>query len=164
MFFPVTMIDEFPQTLLNYNFSRKKDRYFLSPYDVELSRHGSQRTVCDIIRSSDFLCGLLNIDRAATLKQMTSTGSLVTIEPCPSATTNEPSTRRTLSCSSSTGNSQSNDPLLTLIEQRLDFKHRCMFYSAGVTSDLCGQFVHMRDKIEQRTNRFVRSLCARCRS
>ncbi|CAF4420738.1 unnamed protein product, partial [Adineta steineri] len=39
--------------------------------------------------------------------------------------------------SSTSGNTNSNDPLLTMIEQRLDFKHRCMFYSTGPASDLC---------------------------
>ena len=132
MFFPVTMIEEFPHVLLYFNFSRKKDRYFLSPYDVEVSSHGSQRTVCNIIHSSDFLCGLLDIDRPAMLKEIatasnkTTTGSITT-ESSPSPNIDENSTRRAFSCSSAATNII--DPLLTLIEQRLDFKHRCMFYS-----------------------------------
>ncbi len=142
MFFPVTMIEEFPHVLIYYNFSRKKDRYFLSPYEVEISTHGSQRTVCDIIRSSDFLCGLLDIDRPTIMKQMsiniTSTGSTTADSPSPS--NDEISSRRALSCSLSLSNNNSNDPLLTIIEQKLDFKHRCMFYSTGPTSDLCGKF------------------------
>lgn len=73
MFFPVTMIDEFPHLLLHYNFSRKKDRYFLSPYETDISKHGSQKTVCDMIRSSDFLCALLDVDRPKT--NITSTDS-----------------------------------------------------------------------------------------
>ncbi|UJR33399.1 hypothetical protein I4U23_020846 [Adineta vaga] len=140
MFFPVTMIEEFPHFLLYYNFIRKKDRYFLSPYEVEISKHGSQRTVCDIIYSSDFLCGLLDIDRPTMIKQTavtsTSTGSTTTeisLSPIPE----EGSCRRAFSCSSTSGNTISNDPLLTMIEQRLDFKHRCMFYSTGAASDLC---------------------------
>lgn len=143
MFFPVTMIEEFPHVLIYYNFSRKKDRYFLSPYEVEISSHGSQRTVCDIIRSSDFLCGLLDIDRAMILKQMstnnTSAGSTTTAEDSPSPNIEEKSTRRALSCSTASNNSNGNDLLLTMIEQKLDFKHRCMFYSTGPTSDLCGK-------------------------
>lgn len=142
MFFPVTMIEEFPHVLIYYNFSRKKDRYFLSPYEVEISTHGSQRTVCDIIRSSDFLCGLLDIDRPTILKQMstnvTSTGSTTTENSSP-MNDEEKSSRRALSCSSALSNANSNDLLLTMIEQKLDFKHRCMFYSTGPTSDLCGK-------------------------
>ncbi len=144
MFFPVTMIEEFPHVLLYYNFARKKDRYFLSPYEVEISKHGSQRTVCDIISSSDFLCGLLDIDRPTIMKQISSniipTGSITTADNSPSPNNDETSSRRALSCSSTSGNSNSNDPLLAMIEQRLDFKHRCMFYSTGLTSDLCGKF------------------------
>jgi hypothetical protein len=133
------MIEEFPHVLVYYNFTRKKDRYFLSPYEVEISTHGSQRTVCDIIRSSDFLCGLLDIDRPTIIKQMspnniTSTGSTTT-DNSPSPNIDDKSTRRALSCSTS----PVNDTLLTLIEQKLDFKHRCMFYSTGPTSDLCGK-------------------------
>jgi hypothetical protein len=143
MFFPVTMIEEFPHVLLYFNFVRKKDRYFLSPYEVEISIHGSQRTVCDIIRSSDFLCGLLDIDRPTILKQtssnITSTGSITTTDNSPSPKNEEKSCRRALSCSSTSGNTNSDDPLLAMIEQRLDFKHRCMFYSTGPTSDLCGK-------------------------
>jgi hypothetical protein len=127
MFIPVTMIEEFPHLLLYYNFSRKKDRYFLSPHEVEISKHGSQRTVCEIIRSSDFLCGLLDIDRPAMLKQITTSTD-------PENT--EQSSRRALSCVTVV---ESNDPLIAIIEQKLDFKHRCMFYSAGPTSDLCGK-------------------------
>jgi hypothetical protein len=138
MFFPVTMIEEFPHLLVYYNFSRKKDRYFLSPHEVEISTHGSQRTVCDIIRSSDFLCGLLDIDRPTIIKQMssniTSTGSTTT-DNSPSPNNEDISSRRALSCSTS----PTNDTLLTMIEQKLDFKHRCMFYSTGPTSDLCGK-------------------------
>jgi hypothetical protein len=144
MFFPVTMIEEFPHVLLYFNFSRKKDRYFLSPYDVEVSKYGSQRTVCDIIRSSDFLCGLLDIDRPTMLKEISlasptinATGSL-TAENSPSPINDQLPSRRTLSSSSTLGVAYSNDPLLNMIEQRLDFKHRCMFYSTGPTSDLCG--------------------------
>lgn len=144
MFFPVTMIEEFPHVLLYYNFSRKKDRYFLSPYEVEISTNGSQRTVCDIIHSSDFLCGLLDIDRPTIIKQMStnlvSTGSTTTEENSPSPNEEEKSSRRALSCSSAPTNNNSNDILLTMIEQKLDFKHRCMFYSTGPTSDLCGMF------------------------
>jgi len=132
------MIEEFPHLLLYYNFSRKKDRYFLSPYEVEISKHGSQKTVCDIIRSSDFLCGLLDIDRPTILKQMktniTSTGSITT-DNSPSPENSEATSRRALSCSTA----NLNDPLLAMIQQRLDFKHRCMFYSTGPTSDLCGK-------------------------
>jgi hypothetical protein len=138
MFFPVTMMEEFPHLLLYYNFSRKKDRYFLSPYEVEISKHGSQKTVCDIIRSSDFLCGLLDIDRPTILKQMktniTSTGSTTT-DNSPSPENSEANSPRALSCSTA----NSNDTLLAMIQQRLDFKHRCMFYSTGPTSDLCGK-------------------------
>ena len=138
------MIEEFPHMLIYYNFSRKKDRYFLSPYEVEISTHGSQRTVCDIIRSSDFLCGLINIDRPAVLKQMStnivSTGSTTTAEESPSPDNEEKSTRRAFSCSSTSTNT--NDLLLTMIEQKLDFKHRCMFYSTGPTTDLCGSSLH----------------------
>ena len=126
MFFPVTMIEEFPHLLLHYNFSRKKDRYFLSPHEVDISKHGSQKTVCEIIRSSDFLCGLLGIDRPEILKQNTT----VTTEDT------EENNRHALSCVTIT---ESNDPLIDMIEQKLDFKHRCMFYSAGPTSDLCGK-------------------------
>jgi hypothetical protein len=142
------MIEEFPHVLVYYNFSRKKDRYFLSPYEVEISTHGSQRTVCDIIHSSDFLCGLFDIDRLTIIKQMssniTSTGSTTT-DNSPSPNIDEKLTRRALSCSSS----PTNDTLLTMIEQKLDFKHRCMFYSTGPTSDLCGKnhFFH-RNKNE----------------
>ena len=144
MFFPVTMIEEFPHVLLHYNFTRKKDRYFLSPYEVEISTHGSQRTVCDVIRSSDFLCGLLGIDRPTVLKEIASNASTVvtiagstTADRSPSPDHDERAGRRALSCSSAQGNA--NDPLLAMIEQRLDFKHRCMFYSTGPTSDLCGR-------------------------
>ncbi|CAF0944617.1 unnamed protein product [Adineta ricciae] len=144
MFFPVTMIEEFPHVLLYYNFLRKKDRYFLSPYEVEISTHGSQRTVCDIIYSSDFLCGLLDIDRPTMIKQISptsaSTGSTTTeISLSPIEEEEENSSRRAFSCSSvsTTATTNSSDPLLTLIEQRLDFKHRCMFYSTGPGSDLC---------------------------
>lgn len=149
MFFPVTMIEEFPHVLIYYNFTRKKDRYFLSPYEVEISSHGSQRTVCDIIRSSDFLCGLLNIDRAMILKQMSnnipSTGSTTTtVDNSPSPNLEDKSSRRALSCSSSPTNTNSNDLLLTMIEQKLDFKHRCMFYSTGPTSDLCGMKIELK--------------------
>jgi hypothetical protein len=136
------MIEEFPHVLIYYSFSRKKDRYFLSPYEVEISTHGSQRTVCDIIRSSDFLCGLLDIDRPTIIKQMSSnivsTGSTTT-DTSPSPNNEEKSSRRALSCTSSPANTNANDPLLAMIEQRLDFKHRCMFYSTGPTSDLCGK-------------------------
>lgn len=141
MFFPVTMIEEFPHVLIYYNFTRKKDRYFLSPYEVDISTHGSQRTVCDLIRSSDFLCGLLDIDRPTILKEMSTnivpTGSITTTDESPSPTVNdEKTTRRALSCSiASTTNTT--DQLLTMIEQKLDFKHRCMFYSTGPTTDLC---------------------------
>ena len=80
MLFPVTMIEEFPHILLYYNFSRKRERHFLSPYEVDISKYGSQRTVCDIIYSSDFLCTLLDIDRSTIIKQnLTSTNS-ITIE------------------------------------------------------------------------------------
>ena len=148
MFFPVTMIEEFPHVLLSYNFTRKKDRYFLSPYEVEISSHGSQRTVCDIIRSSDFLCGLLNIDRVMILKQMSnnipSTGSTTAAESSSSPTIEDKSSRRALSCSSTPTNTNSNDLLLTMIEQKLDFKHRCMFYSTGPTSDLCGEKIRLK--------------------
>ena len=142
MFFPVTMIEEFPHTLLYYNFSRRKDRYFLSPYEVEISTNGSQKTVCDIVRSSDFLCGLLDIDRPKILKQM-ATASVVacgssTTEESPSPVEDGQASRRALSCSSTTG---TNDLLSTMIEQRLDFKHRCMFYSTGPASDLCGRCI-----------------------
>ncbi|CAF1244681.1 unnamed protein product [Adineta steineri] len=142
MFFPVTMIEEFPHVLLYYNFSRKRDRYFLSPFEVEVSKNGSQRTVCDIIRSSDFLCGLLDIDRPAVLKQITtntgSSGSTTTTTDVNSSPiSSEKTSRRALSCSTGTSITDTNDSLLTMIEQRLDFKHRCMFYSTGPTSDLC---------------------------
>lgn len=96
MFFPVTMIENLPHVLLVLNFSRKMNRYFLSPHEMQISKDGSQKTVCQIISASDFLCGLL--------KQTTA-----------------------------------DESLLTMIEQKLDFKHRCMFYSAGPTSDLCGK-------------------------
>ena len=144
MFFPVTMIEDFPHTLLYYNFSRRKDRYFLSPYEVEITAHGSQKTVCDIVRSSDFLCGLLDIDRPTILKQMATSN----VAACGSSTTEEsPSPlddgqtgRRALSCSST---NQTTDLLSTMIEQRLDFKHRCMFYSTGPASDLCGRCIEL---------------------
>ncbi|CAF1413659.1 unnamed protein product [Rotaria sordida] len=140
MFFPVTIIEELPHILLYYNFSRKQNRYFLSPYEVEICKHGSQRTVCDIIRSSDFLCGLLDIDRRIILKQMPtnipSTNS-TTMDNCLSPINCEKSSRRALSCSTTSTNTNSTDLLLEMIEQRLDFKHRCMFYSTGLTSDLC---------------------------
>lgn len=147
MFFPVTMIEEFPHVLLYLNFTRKKDRYFLSPYDVEVSSHGSQRTVCNIIHSSDFLCALLDIDRPAMLKQIAATnknppltaGSMTTDSASPTPI-DENLTRRAFSCSSSSTTPTTTphtDPLLSLIEQRLDFKHRCLFYSTGPTSDLC---------------------------
>lgn len=110
MFLPVTMIEDLPHLLLYFNFSLKNDRYFLSPHQIEISKDGSQKTVCQIIRSSDFLCGLLNIDRAMISQQNTSETS-----------------------------SESNDPLIAMIEGKLDFKHRCMFYSTGPTSDLCGK-------------------------
>lgn len=144
MFFPVTMIEEFPHVLLYFNFTRKKDRYFLSPYDVEVSSHGSQRTVCNVIHSSDFLCGLLGIDRTAMLKEIAasnkiSTTGSTTAETSPPPMADETASRRALSCSSTVNTPT--DPLLTLIEQRLDFKHRCMFYSTGPTSDLCGKFL-----------------------
>ena len=77
MFLPVTMIEKVPHVLLYYNFSQKKDRYFLSPYEVEISTHGSQRTVCNIIRSSDFLCGILDIDRPTILKQITIINTII---------------------------------------------------------------------------------------
>ena len=154
MFFPVTMIEEFPHALLYFNFTRKKDRYFLSPYDVEVSAHGSQRTVCDIIRSSDFLCGLLDIDRPSVLKEISSipsTGSVAECSPAPS-TTNETSGRRALSSSSPSPSIHPSDPLLAMIEQRLDFKHRCMFYSTGPTSDLCGMCKkHSSESNEERS-------------
>ncbi len=147
MFFPVTMIEEFPHVLLYYNFSRTRDRYFLSPFEVEISKHGSQRTVCDIIRSSDFLCGLIDIDRSKILKQI-NTNNSTNIVSTGSTTTDdrslphtcEKTSRRALSCSTTSGISNSNDPLLEMIEQRLDFKHKCMFYSTGPLSDLCGKF------------------------
>ncbi|CAF3507375.1 unnamed protein product [Rotaria sp. Silwood1] len=127
MFFPVTIIEELPHILLYYNFSRKQDRYFLSPYEVEICKHGSQRTVCDIIRSSDFLCCLLDIDRRTILKQMStninSTNS-TTMDNNSSPTNFEKSSRRALSCSTTPTNINSNDLLLEMIEQRLDFKHR----------------------------------------
>ena len=142
MFFPVTMIEEFPHALLYFNFSRKKDRYFLSPYDVEVSAHGSQRTVCDIIRSSDFLCGLINIDRPSVLKEISSAPSIevaaAIAQSSPSPATTETHSRPALSSSSTSPSAYSTDPLLAMIEQKLDFKHRCMFYSTGPTSDLCG--------------------------
>jgi len=127
------MIEEFPHLLLHYNFSRKKDRYFLSPYEVNISNHCSQKTVCDIIHSSDFLCALLDIDRPTN---KTSTGSTTTTADYnPSPKNSEQTNRRALSCSTAS----EPDPLSALIEQRLDFKHRCMFYSTGPMSDLCGK-------------------------
>jgi hypothetical protein len=125
MFFPVTVIENLPHILLHYNFSCKKDRYFLSSYEVEISKSGSQKTVCEIIRSSDFLCGLLGIDRS-------------TINNSPASDDSETTIQRALSCSITSEITNTNDSLLTLIEQRLDFKHRCMFYPTGPTSDLCG--------------------------
>ena len=148
MFFPVTIIEDLPHLLLNYNFSRRRDRYFLSPYDVDVSTHGSQKTVCQVIRSSDFLCGLLNIDRPAILKEssvnkhahVNSTGS-ATAEETPSPLEDETSGRRALSCSVTVGGNttSSEDLLLNMIEQKLDFKHRCVFYSTGPISDVCGE-------------------------
>ncbi|CAF2770660.1 unnamed protein product, partial [Rotaria sp. Silwood2] len=129
-----------PHILLYYNFSRKQNRYFLSPYEVEICKHGSQRTVCDIIRSSDFLCGLLDIDRRTILKQISTNTTAInstTMDNSPSPTNYEKSRRRALSCSTTPTHTNSNDLLLEMIEQRLDFKHRCMFYSTGPTSDLC---------------------------
>ncbi|CAM4770879.1 unnamed protein product [Rotaria magnacalcarata] len=142
------MVEEFPHVLLHYNFSHKKDRYFLSPYEVEISKHGSQRAVCEVISSSDFLCALLDIDRLAIMKQnssnITSTETpppttAVAADSSPLPNNEETSGRRALSSSSSSApmNTNSNDPLLTMIQQRLDFKHRCMFYSTGPMSDLC---------------------------
>lgn len=143
MLFPVTMIEEFPHFLLHFNFTTKKDRYFLSPYEAEITKHGSQRAVCDIIYSSDFLCALLDIDRPAIMKQNS-----------PSTTSPGPVTTTTATDSNSTANNEGannqrssststnlNDTLLTLIQQKLDFKHRCMFYSTGPTSDLCGKMI-----------------------
>ncbi|CAF1222847.1 unnamed protein product [Adineta ricciae] len=131
--------------LLYYNFTRKRDRYFLSPFEVEISKHGSQRTVCEIIRSSDFLCGLLGIDRPMMLKQITtnnspsivSTGSITNDASLSSSDSQEQTSRRALSCSTAAGINNSTDPLLSMIEEKLDFKHKCMFYSTGPTSDLC---------------------------
>ncbi len=139
MFFPVTMIEEIPHLLLYYNFSRKKDRYFLSPYEVEISKNGSQKTVCNIIRSSDFLCGLLDIDRPTISKQSTIHLPATTADNSPSPDNSEQTSRRAFSCSTTAEHTNSNDRLLAMIEQRLDFKHRCMFYSTGPTSDLCGK-------------------------
>ena len=163
MFFPVTMIEEFSHVLLHYNFTRKKDRYFLSPYEVDISRHGSQRTVCEIIRSSDFLCGLLDIDRPAVLKEIASNASTVVTTTGSTTTDQSPSPdhdaragRRALSCSSAPGNA--NDPLLAMIEQRLDFKHRCMFYSTGPILDLCGT-THLARRRRRWTSHVLSSLC-----
>ena len=74
MFLPVTKIDEVPHFLLYYNFSRKQNRYFLSPYEVEISKDGSEETICNLIRSSNFLCTLLDIDPS---KEISSTDSLL---------------------------------------------------------------------------------------
>lgn len=141
MFFPVTIIEELPHVLLYYNFTRKQNRYFLSPYEVEICKHGSQRTVCDIIRSSDFLCGLLGIDRRTIIKQ--TAPSLTPTSKDNGSFSNKlvTSSRRALSCSTVPENSDSTDLLSEMIEQRLDFKHRCMFYSTGPTSDLCGKYL-----------------------
>ena len=143
IFFPVTLIEEFPHILLHYNFSRKNNRYFLSPYEVEVSRHGSQRTVCEIIHSSDFLCSLLDIDRPTIIKQISSNiisiGSPTTDHNSLS-TNKETLNRRALSCSSTIDDANFKDCLFTMIEQRLDFKHRCTFYSTGPISDLCSKF------------------------
>ena len=136
MFFPVTMIEELPHLLLYYNFSKKKDRYFLSPHEVDISKHGSQKTVAQIIQASDFLCGLLGIDRP-TIKPSTTS---VTTEPTENS---EENSRRALSVVT---NTESNDSLITMIEQKLDFKHRCMFYSAGPTSDLCGKLKLLKNR------------------
>jgi hypothetical protein len=136
MFIPVTMIEELPHLLLYYNFSKKKDRYFLSPHEVDISKHGSQKTVTEIIQASDFLCGLLGIDRPMILKQTKPITTSETTEPTSTTEDNEQNTRRALSAVTIT---ESNDSLITMIEQKLDFKHRCMFYSAGATSDLCGK-------------------------
>jgi hypothetical protein len=125
------MIEEFPHLLLHYNFSRKKNRYFLTSYEIDISKHGSQKTVCEIIRSSDFLCGVLDIDRPTILKQITTT-----LPSTGSTTTTDNSDN---SSSAVSGPTNSNDSLLTMIEERLDFKHRCMFYSTGPTSNLCGK-------------------------
>ncbi len=139
IFFPVTMIEEFPHLLLHYNFSRRKDRYFLSPYEVNISKYGSQKTVCDIIHSSDFLCALLDIDRPTILKQIPTGSTTTTADDSPLPKNSEQTSRRAFSCSTASEPMNSNDPLSAMIEQRLDFKHRCMFYSTGPMSDLCGK-------------------------
>ncbi|CAF0762237.1 unnamed protein product [Didymodactylos carnosus] len=144
MFFPVTMIEEIPHMILHYDFTRKKDRYFLSPYEVTMLTANSVRTVCEIIRSSNFLCGLLDIDRPQILlelsQEITATENEATKNSSPSLENSSPVNEKD-SCSPSkvlplTPLSPIHDRLLSMIEQRLDFKHRCMFYSTGPTSDL----------------------------
>jgi hypothetical protein len=61
----------------------------------------SQEITDNIIQSSDFLCGVLDIDRGSISKQNTSSIGSTT---------------------------DKDDSLSEIIEQRLDFKHRCMFF------------------------------------
>lgn len=140
MFFPVTNIDDLPHILLHYDFYRKRDRYFLSPYDVDISTHGSQKTVCRIIRSSNFLCALLNIDRETELKKIEST------EPNTNPTEEPKSVEKSEQISI-------DDPILKMIEEKLDFKHRCVFYSMGAASDICGKSKNQIDFLQFRLSK-----------
>ncbi|CAF0786912.1 unnamed protein product [Didymodactylos carnosus] len=144
MFFPVTMIEEIPHMILYYDFTRKRDRYFLGPYEVTMLRAGSVRTICEIICSSDFLCGLLNVNRPEMLKELSQeipdTDKEATENSSPSLENYTTAQRRDSCLSSKSASSAPLSPvherLLSMIEQRLDFKHRCMFYSTDPTSDL----------------------------
>lgn len=123
MFLPVTMIEGMPHLLLHYDFTRKENRYFLSPYQMNISAEGPQRTICDRIHSSNFLCALLDIDRPAVLKQLND-GSA---EKNPS---NE---------SGSSFSSANTDLLMKLIEEKIDFKHRSTFYPIGGMAHRAGK-------------------------
>ncbi|CAM4760435.1 unnamed protein product [Rotaria magnacalcarata] len=124
MFFPVATIEDLPHILLYYNFSQRQNRYFLSPYGVEICKQGSPRTVCDVIRSSNFLCAVLDIDRLTILKVTSTNLTSTTMENSSEQNKSEKPSRCALSCSATQGNNDSHDILLEIIEQRLDFKHR----------------------------------------
>ncbi|CAF1349010.1 unnamed protein product, partial [Rotaria sordida] len=95
----------------------------------EICKYGSQRTICDIIRSSDFLSGLFDIDRRTILKQMSTNST--TMGNCSSSINYGKSGRRALSCSTTPTNTNSTDLLLGMIEKRLDFKYRFLCNSIG---------------------------------
>ncbi|CAF4332588.1 unnamed protein product, partial [Rotaria magnacalcarata] len=117
-------IEDLPHILLYYNFSQRQNRYFLSPYEVEICKQSSPRTVCDVIRSSDFLCAVLDIDRLTILKVTSTNLTSTTMENSSEQNKSEKPSRCALSCSATQGNNDSHDILLEIIEQRLDFKHR----------------------------------------